>query len=94
MYLHTKKVQQNNCSKTKHINMKVLDRYVCFKADIILSYKTNTTCQAVDFLSYKTNTTCQAVDFPSYKTNTTCTCTHKKCNKINALKLNTSIWEY
>ena len=36
MYLHTKKVQQNNCSKTKHINMKVLDRYVCFKADIII----------------------------------------------------------
>jgi len=36
MYLHTKKVQQNKCSKTKHINMKVLDRYVCLKADIII----------------------------------------------------------
>lgn len=34
-----KKVQQNKSSKTKvtkHINMKVLDQYVCFKADIII----------------------------------------------------------
>jgi hypothetical protein len=36
MHLHTQKVQQNKCSKTKHINMRVLDQYVCFKADTII----------------------------------------------------------